>query len=860
METFSSSEYFNTPPSNAEQMPDAVWPKHHDATALSAIPPVETNPEPATLSHEDIHLVENFECGTFSARFALELAGIVWNGLTRGRADLPRSLCGVKPDGLLNLLVPSLDDSAQLKFELIGGVETVPVWRLHGIISGAETQEMALAAATQLRQTSRAFLASQPHLKFAPKPPIEAQQHEHLAYTFRARLIPHPLWLSLPSEQPIGFANNREEVDPQRTWPRVALAFPAERSFGSLVDTLAICPCVVHLDVTLSPFTLDESTLVILADALDSIRRNPLSFEKQFKKSHLNHELSSTFLTELQNWLRTRKGVRIACEVSSPEPIPEPVMRMIGNQVFGAEADLLSLPQHPEQESPSWPVSVPQAPQADSGDLDLSNCLRADVSWPSFFPEPASFSARRIPRCFNHQRPTSSQEGLLLGHLPEGRTPIRLGESERAQHIYVLGATGTGKSTLLFNMILQDIAAGRGVGLIDPHGDLYDQLLDAMPPSRVKDVILFNPGRSDCSPGINPLEFNSVGGSNQAGFIINELLATFDRLYDMRHCGGPMFETYFRNAMLLLLESGLNDATLTEFPLVFEDAKFRNSLKERCRNPLVVSFWANQAEKVKGDAALENIAPYIISKLNAFLCNSVVRAIIGQAKSTIHFGKAMDNRKILLMKLPKGVLGELDTQLLGSLLLSKLFATALGRANVPSGERTPFHLYVDEFQNFTNDTVAHMLSESRKYGLHLTLANQNLSQLDANHGRQNILNAVLGNVGNLILFRTGPMDAQKVWPYTAPEFGSLDLQALPNFYAVSRLMSSQAPTRPFVFHSLPQVTGGDYKRTSRSEWDRREKSFAKPLAEVEGEIARRREAHCQPSTECKATTAEALGR
>jgi hypothetical protein len=287
--------------------------------------------------------------------------------------------------------------------------------------------------------------------------------------------------------------------------------------------------------------------------------------------------------------------------------------------------------------------------------------------------------------------------------------------------------------------------------------------------------------------------------------------------------------------------------TLTELSLVFEDSDYRKFLKARCKNPLVVGFWTNQAEKVRGDAALESMGPYIVSKINAFTCNALVRPIVGQAKSTINLRSVLDNRGILLVKLPKGILGEMDAQLLGSLLLSKIFATALGRARVKAANRNTFHLYVDEFQNFTNDTVAHILSEARKYGLYLTLANQNLSQLNANLGSHNILDAVLGNVGNLIAFRLGPSDAEKLWPYTQPEFGSLDLQGLPNYHAVGRLLTAQGPTRPFVFRTLLPTKPRGYKRPSAEAWATKEKSFTRPVAEVEAEIVQRRTVHKKDS-------------
>ena len=223
-------------------------------------------------------------------------------------------------------------------------------------------------------------------------------------------------------------------------------------------------------------------------------------------------------------------------------------------------------------------------------------------------------------------------------------------------------------------------------------------------------------------------------------------------MYDMRQAGGPMFETYFRNAMLLLLESDLPEVTIMELSLVFESRDYRQFLLGRCKNPVVVGFWKEIAEKVSGEASLSSIAPYIICKLNAFTYNALIRPILGQAKSTIDFRQIMDRQNILLIKLPKGLLGESDAQLLGSFILARIFSAAMGRTNVPENKRPPFHLYVDEFQNFVNDGVAFMLAEARKFGLYLTLANQNLSQLAASQGRQNLVDAVLGNVGSLIAF------------------------------------------------------------------------------------------------------------
>ena len=632
-----------------------------------------------------------------------------------------------------------------------------------------------------------------------------------------------------------------------------------ETSFRSLAEAVLLNATPIHLAISFTRLVLDEISQAMVTDALKWMHRNPVQFQNQLTAARIEPSLANNIQEELQEWLRTPTGGRVRCSILSRERPVDSFVEMVGEDVFGTRVDAVA-------------QSLSSADAAGDGGeiravqegLDLGDCLRSGATWPSLFPSLDSISNAPIQRLFNHGIPDFSADGILLGCVVEDqRHGVRLAERDRSQHLYVLGATGTGKSTLLFNMILQDIRAGRGVGLIDPHGDLYDELLDVMPLSRAKDVVLFNPGGLESAPGINVLECEGPNRSMQANFAINELLRTFERLYDMRLCGGPLFETYFRNAMLLLMESGLDDVTLTELSLVFEDSEYRKFLKNRCKNPLVVGFWTNQAEKVRGEGTLENVGPYIASKVNAFTYNAIIRPIIGQAKSTIDFRQVLDRRGILLAKLPKGILGELDTQLLGSFLLSKLFATAMGRATVRSTKRTAFHLYVDEFQNFTNDTVAHMLSEARKYGLYLTLANQNLSQLQANLGRQNILDAVLGNVGNLIAFRVGPGDAEKLWPYTEPEFGSLDLQGLPNFHAVGRLLTTQGPARPFVFRTLPPTAPPASSRARTHTWATREKAFTRPIAEVEAQILRRRSVHKKndaPKDIGQATIAEVLGQ
>jgi hypothetical protein len=816
--------------------------------AEKALPPIfrPRDPEnsPATSTPRRVEgglfrIVENKERTLFSAEFSYELTGIVWNGRTRNNVERRQDAIGTCGDRLASKLLSSLEKNAEVRFMFGGGATVNFSWCLQGVVHEAVSKEAAIAEAGSLRQGLQMLLASEPSFKFVPKV-FRARQHsEPDTRLWRTNIFPQRLLLKVPTQTAFGFGGGNRETPPNERSLGIGLPRSGATSFRSLAEAVLLNASPTLLMMSFTHFDLDEDSCAVANEALNWVHRNPVQFQHQLTAAGIDPGHSDNIWNQLQEWLRNPTGAKVRCSISSNERPPDSFVEMVGEDAFGTRVVAAA------QSVPSRDAGTgDEGGRGETQGLDLSCCLRSGAAWPSLFPSLESLSAARVQRLFNYETPDFDPAGILLGYAAEDQqSAVRLTEIDRSQHTYVLGATGTGKSSLLLNMLVQDIRAGRGVGLIDPHGDLYDQLLEAVPLTRMKDVVLFNPGSLESAPGINVLECEGPNRSMQVNFAINELLKTIERLYDMRVCGGPVFETYFRNAMLLLLESGLNDVTLTELSLVFEDSDYRKFLKGRCKNPLVVGFWTNQAEKVRGEAAMENMGPYIASKLNAFTCNALVRPIVGQAKSTIDLHSVLNHRGILLVKLPKGILGELDTQLLGSLLLSKIFATALGRARVKAAKRNTFHLYVDEFQNFTNDTVAHILSEARKYGLYLTLANQNLSQLKANLGHQNILDAVLGNVGNLIAFRIGPSDAENLWPYTQPEFGSLDLQGLPNYHAVGRLLTTQGPTRPFVFRTLSPMRPRAYKRPSAHAWAIKEKSFTRPIAEVEAQILQRRTAH-----------------
>jgi len=786
-----------------------------------------------------VRIIENRESGCFEAEFSFKLTGVVLNGRFPGFSDHPGKGKGTTGDRLMSRLLPLLDGNANMRFVFGGGGETNFEWIIQGNTHNAESKEAAVAAALTLRRDLQMILPSEPCFRFTPERFVTTRSAKQPREGWQTRIVPGGISLRIPAKTALGFAVGPKTADLQDRILQLGIPRPGLPSFRSLAEAVILNPNPVSVEVTLSSYELDGQAQLIVSDALKWMESNSVGLRRQLSALKLDPALSEHLQNQLQAWLQNPAGEKLACRINSPVRLNDSFVQMVGEDVFGARVKFTS-----QLVTEAGEAANLVADKEHQMNLDLVGCLHPELAWPFLFPNVDAIANARVKRLYNLDIPDFSNNGILLGHVAECRRHrVRVSEQDRSQHQYVLGATGTGKSTLLFNMIIQDIRAGRGVGLIDPHGDLYDQLLETIPLSRTSDVFLFNPGSLDVAPGINPLECNGPNRSMQVNFAINEMLKTFERLYDMRVCGGPMFETYFRNAMLLLMESGLEDVTLTELSLFFEDADYRKFLKSRCKNPLVVGFWINQAERVKGDAALENMGPYIASKINAFTCNAIIRPIIGQARSTIDFRRVLDGRGIFLARLSKGALGELDTQLLGSFLLSKIFSAAMGRSCIKPDQRSVFHFYVDEFQNFTNDTVAHMLSEARKYNLYLTLANQNLSQLNANQGCQNLVDAVLGNVGNMIAFRVGPADAEKLHAYTLPEFNALDLQGLPNYHAIARLMTAQGPTRPFVFNTLPAIKPRGYALANQTVWDARARACSSSVEEVEAQILQRRTIH-----------------
>ncbi len=376
-------------------------------------------------------------------------------------------------------------------------------------------------------------------------------------------------------------------------------------------------------------------------------------------------------------------------------------------------------------------------------------------------------------------------------------TTIKMTREDRMRHFYTIGQTGTGKSTLIKNMAIQDVQNGDGICFIDPHGIDIQDILAAVPKERINDVIYFDPSYTPRPMALNMLEYDR-DHPEQKTFVVNEMLSIFEKLFDMKVAGGPMFEQYFRNATMLVIEDPDTGNTLLEVSRVLADKKFRELKLSRCRNPIVVQFWKEVAEKAGGEASLANMVPYITSKFDVFLSNDIMRPIIGQEKSSFNFRDVMDNKKILLVNLAKGRLGDINSYLIGLILVGKILMAALSRVDVVGKPIADFYLYIDEFQNVTTPSIATILSEARKYRLSLNLAHQFIAQLD-----EKTRDAVFGNVGSFAAFRVGATDAEFLEKQFEPVFTASDLMNIDNRNAYLKLLINGQPAKPFNIQTLP---------------------------------------------------------
>jgi len=494
--------------------------------------------------------------------------------------------------------------------------------------------------------------------------------------------------------------------------------------------------------------------------------------------------LSDRVLQQLKAWSTTACGLRMSARLSAPARPPAAVLDMLCQALFGAtrhsdgetaEVDLTA----------AWP------------DLDLAFLARL----PAIPATKARLDARR-----NANAGIQRKDRIRLGTLDDD-VPFMIDATARKQHVYMLGGTGTGKSTLMLNMIAQDMQAGRAVILIDPHGDLWEKALRLVPGKRLDDLVLVHPTDPRGTFTMNVLERLSGDVEGEHGRIIGELLDFLKRSQwrEVPEAFGPMFENYFRNGLQLLLSAEGDNASILDFQRVFSDDSYRKKLIGKCKNEDVVRFWREIVAEACYEAKLSNHAPYIVCKMAPITGNTHLKRILGANRSTLDFGKIIERQQICLINLAQPYLAKDASRFLGGMITARLVASAkAAQAAVPDDQRKRANVYMDEFQTYISAGLADGLAEVRKYGLNLVLANQSLSQLQGDRYQAEVAEAVMSNAANVIAFRVGIQDAMRLGKRFEPELAAETLAKLPNYHAAGIVVRSSGVSAPEVFATAPE--------------------------------------------------------
>lgn len=547
-------------------------------------------------------------------------------------------------------------------------------------------------------------------------------------------------------------------------------------------------------------------------------------------------------LTTIEALLYLRPVFEVRCLVASPDPLSRSLLSAIGNSisqpsrharteggqleggfsVVRGGTDVAQQVLLDAYERMTLGESIPSLATGGMerlrrllGPWEAANVFRFPVT-DDDFPGISSMPTPELEPPIRDLPLSGHRIGQLVAY---GRRPVLLDSSERFRHLYISGQTGTGKSTLLMNLALQDIQAGWGVAVLDPHGDLVEALLHQIPDDRVDDVILVDPADQVAVVGVNLLEAETPV---QEEYVVSELCNMFYELFDPSRQGivGPRFETMMRQAALLLLAHPEQPSSLLDISTLFIDDAVRQHLARDIRDPILAEFWLGEMH-MERSRDWQEVVSWFRSKFEIFRTSKLVRNVVGQAESTISFSDILRDRRILLVNLSKGLLGEYNSALIGHIVFARLWSAALERAALTREDRPDFFIYIDEFQNMTSESLPDVLSEARKFRVGMTLANQFFSQVP-----ESTRDAIMGNVSNRVTFRVGPKDAGMFATWLGRAVHPDDLIRMPNYVGVAALSNSGVPLDPVVLQTdaPPESRGTDraemVRERSRAKWGR----------------------------------------
>ncbi|OPX19397.1 MAG: hypothetical protein BZ151_09545 [Desulfobacca sp. 4484_104] len=664
------------------------------------------------------------------------------------------------------------------------------------------------------------------------------------------RLQPLSLKLDLPlATTAIGFLEPRTTKGPSKadeTW--LEHLFPWLPSFDplhKLADFLLWYPEPVWLCIRLQPHPQPQVEKNLLLETVKQCEGFLKGIVKTAESVLENQAMTLRDFT-LNRMLELSQGkFRLAAFLAAQNVLDESLVQMVASSFVGSPADQegTNLLRGGTQVKPVTPLQL-RAPQYYPDDRAVAISEAATwvrLPWPPQ-AELHGLSLQRWRTAFADLplENRGEQNSIILGlnvHRGISQT-VRVNLTDRFRHLFVAGQTGTGKSTLLENLILQDIQDNRGLCLIDPDGDLVEAILQNYPLRRQRDLILIDLSDSQYPFALNLLAWNT---EEERDFLIDDLYTAVDRLYDLRLTGGPMFEKYFRGMLRLLMgiDKKYFTPTILELPLAFTDRRFRRFCLKAAKDN-VLSHFIEEIENVDGEARLANMSPYVTSKLNRFTQDQRLRRIFGQSGLSLNFSQIMDQGKVVLVNLRKGVFGPTVSALVSSQLVGRFQNAAMARAHIPPEKRRAFFLYVDECHSVVNESFADLLSEARKYKLGLILCTQYTEQLqrDWSGRRDTLLSAILGNVGMILSFRLGIQDAERLAGVFIPSFSAYDLLNLPNWEAYFKLSLGGRNIPAFNLQTLPPQREDDPEKVASLREGSR-KRYCRPAAQADAEIQER---------------------
>lgn len=562
-------------------------------------------------------------------------------------------------------------------------------------------------------------------------------------------------------------------------------------------------PEVVEISIRVHAFSLRAETREALHQSMMRVLAGSLAVfhpESPIAAYSASTDLQESTIELMRHWLRHPSGYAVDCVVRSSARLSEVAQCRIAADVFG---------KLPFELVRSFDVAAPQR----LAQPTLAWACTPVQGIPALMPGQLLMPTLAVPRHYPAPTVMPPQSGAWLGHTVCGRRSgaVALPYESRSRHVAIFGSTGAGKSALLAQIITSDIADPQrrcGVGLIDPHGDLCQRVLSMIPPARADDVVLVDTADLVNTACLNPLE-GMRDDPLHAQFVVGEIMSLIDLLFETKDSSGPMTRNNLRNVLLLSASMPGRHGTFLDAMRILEDSDYCDYMLARCNNRNVVDYWRKFREMRGSDNGYVEWAPYIMARLAPFVTSPIMKRLLSRPDSTIDLAQAMRDKKIVLFNLNKGVLQDIECQVLGSLILMKFFSAALSRARVSVKQHAPFHLYVDEFSTFATDSVPRMFSEGRKYGLCLTTANQSLGQLQNRWGRSNIAESILANTATKFLFRLGPSDVEILQPYFQPQFNAGDMATLPDFHAVACMSDRNRPLPPFVLRANLAATNPD---------------------------------------------------